>query len=1631
MALGLSSIEPLDMAYAHSHGHGLLRGELMRKKPFYEGGIFAMKFKRKIAGVLAAVMAFGSVMLVAPQIVEAVMLSGTPTLSVVPDEGSNTAVTVIQNLAPATALVFNVAPQHVIGSAGNGLHIATNVTIAAGTGMGAVQFVLTPDGLWTWPGTPITVTVNATYDFGGADIAVSIPVTIAPTPLSGGGAAPIEPPVLVAVPMTVVAGESAAFRIEPDASYDWTDMELYEDAPAWVSLSVQDLVGGRAGVLTVNAPESGTLPRDVTFGIVVTGPGGSTGRVEHTVTLTARPDGPTFTLSEDVINLGGGLVATGGHDFTGTSTNAGAGAIIQIRSRIGEGEWSSWAATTPARHGVTVVVSEDSANNYDITLTGTPAWGVTATVEYEVRIRENTAVVAWSPVRSFAINIQPAVSVEIPNPIIIPFGESIDPVNAVVTVFGDIQPANPAAFITMFGPTIPAAVVGLLNGITVGIGAVGDIEEVSSSGATSVWHVPITFSGAAADTPGVQRPSTFQLGGAGTGMATARTWSIMMQVTGSLADAEFEQIRRERPITWHPPQRVSSLIPDTNARWILYDRTLRLLGTYPTITGISPFILTAGHTGISNPLPQRPGGAHDVPWVTGIAPELVIPGFELNPSGGMLELTLTNWGGHPWRDAWEAGYAPHVTQLGGNAILRGQVPLNEDAMDLYGFTGGGLTGGVARHMGNIADLPFAEATGFYRHDGGTGVGVVWFYSGLFVGGLAETLVGGQHELPLAFRFDGTRLIIQYPPFAGMQHQAVLRLPLIALATRDTFTNVPELTIRGLQGTGGVDLPVRTLPYVADGAGVTISQAGGMRTGRNFVDLGNINFVSDAIGANAFVSRGQVVLELPLGYRWSHGSADRQIGLTGVATGGHVFIPSHMHSEDPAVSQPASRDGVSAPSIVVVTLPETISPALPATRHQFGISGLTILPAGTDGHVNFDYVDIMIQTGPNTVGSWTPVAVGTTPINAAFGWNGFPPGNFQGPAGTLRDNAREGNLRQAYRSPLSQELRVAQFMDFALEFTRHGAYNANQIPTIVGGWLPSADGRNERSVGRELLPGRPARRTDGNVASVRFRELVPNSGWTAHNLTFTLVDEFGNPHEHARIVNASFHPVVFGSVSGSANIQDGATPDQAASRMPERVWGNFYNRVGPGGQNWDQRIPTVREANTTPGARVNFSGDGKSVTVSGLRLSQQHWNSAMVGMEVDFGITADVNFEGPVYIKASNLGQAFNVGFGEIDVPPLHVANVRRGIYIETEQTVVQVGFQQLDVADIFIHEVEPGDFRSGTNIRVGLGEYGMGTVIGYSNVVFVPITTLRVNDHITIGGAARTVDRVIANLQPFHQAGTDVTVNIVQATRGAVPSYIHLHGLQVRTIRDVPFGTYELVIRGTSVLDNENFTLGVSPDRDMNVVRGAAGTTAVNTIIATLRPHEVNFRRYPLGPLMHEGYLQVATPGHGDIDFMFSVVEILGQESHYVAIDGIRSPMFNGAGEPITTLNRHDRLFVPLRFVTEAFGADLNFVPGVNPGDPATIEVTMAGRGGRTVRFEVGSQYYTVQGFAPMPMSVAPFIHGEFASTFIPVRYIGLAFGIDFGWDDPPGVAWIGGNGEHQRSFVWGVQGTQGTPGTN
>lgn len=92
----------------------------------------------------------------------------------------------------------------------------------------------------------------------------------------------------------------------------------------------------------------------------------------------------------------------------------------------------------------------------------------------------------------------------------------------------------------------------------------------------------------------------------------------------------------------------------------------------------------------------------------------------------------------------------------------------------------------------------------------------------------------------------------------------------------------------------------------------------------------------------------------------------------------------------------------------------------------------------------------------------------------------------------------------------------------------------------------------------------------------------------------------------------------------------------------------------------------------------------------------------------------------------------------------------------------------------------------------------------------------------------------------------------------------------------------------------------------------------------------------------------------------------------------------------VTPIIRDDRTLVPVRYVAESLGADVDW-----DNDTRSVVITL---GDKTVVMPVGSREYTINGVTHT-MDTAPVIEPGWDRTLVPIRFVAEALGMEVEWD--------------------------------
>ncbi len=122
--------------------------------------------------------------------------------------------------------------------------------------------------------------------------------------------------------------------------------------------------------------------------------------------------------------------------------------------------------------------------------------------------------------------------------------------------------------------------------------------------------------------------------------------------------------------------------------------------------------------------------------------------------------------------------------------------------------------------------------------------------------------------------------------------------------------------------------------------------------------------------------------------------------------------------------------------------------------------------------------------------------------------------------------------------------------------------------------------------------------------------------------------------------------------------------------------------------------------------------------------------------------------------------------------------------------------------------------------------------------------------------------------------------------------------------------------------------------------------------------------------------------------------------SDEIVINGKKATIAEGMG---SIVNHSDRIFVPVRFLLEYFGFNVNW-------EDETQTVLGRHENGESFMMQVGNKnlfYFDSNGNKKdlEPMDVEPFLNNSENRTYVPLRFLAEAMGYKVDWDDKTDTA--------------------------
>lgn len=344
-------------------------------------------------------------------------------------------------------------------------------------------------------------------------------------------------------------------------------------------------------------------------------------------------------------------------------------------------------------------------------------------------------------------------------------------------------------------------------------------------------------------------------------------------------------------------------------------------------------------------------------------------------------------------------------------------------------------------------------------------------------------------------------------------------------------------------------------------------------------------------------------------------------------------------------------------------------------------------------------------------------------------------------------------------------------------------------------------------------------------------------------------------------------------------------------------------------------------------------------------------------ELNLFFSVDADYVADIPVAVSGAGLAAGV------IEDVVVAKAIAPISIETTSTKLNMGYQVYNVADVTITEAQDGILLDGEEVIIGFDDAKYGNdELGFNDS----------DVEISVDGEVE-----VKNFDVYKGA---LTFDI-DGSSYTEPASITISGLTVGTTRSVPYGSYDLKVYGSAVVNN--YDEDAADEADYPVVDVDADEN-----IAYFDTTEA---------YSFADYLVILTEA-GTLD---GVVEVtIGEKT--IVVDG-ESVDMDVAAYIQTSSNS---TMVPLRFVSIALGVDKENVTSVDESskiswDAASKTATIfyaAGNGQKIIQFQAGSAYMTVDG-TQIPMEngvVAEIVDGR---MFVPFRALGTALGVTVSWD--------------------------------
>lgn len=352
------------------------------------------------------------------------------------------------------------------------------------------------------------------------------------------------------------------------------------------------------------------------------------------------------------------------------------------------------------------------------------------------------------------------------------------------------------------------------------------------------------------------------------------------------------------------------------------------------------------------------------------------------------------------------------------------------------------------------------------------------------------------------------------------------------------------------------------------------------------------------------------------------------------------------------------------------------------------------------------------------------------------------------------------------------------------------------------------------------------------------------------------------------------------------------------------------------------------------------------------------SNVLANFTMKLDLSVDPAFKGDIKLGVTGGGQS--------DTVETVIAKAVIPFEIKSQSTKLNIGYQDYNTADIVITEAKPGMFLEGKTAVLSLAApYGT-QELGFSEAKFE-----------VSGGELEVKEK---DFKVGENNGEKGTINFkINKASYKNPSTITIKNVKVGTTRSVPFGAYDLKLKGDAVINN--YKSDVKDDKSFDVT-----SKDVNLV------NQNDTSSYDF-----KNYVEVIT-ATGTLDKTVKVS--VGEKTVLVgdqAIDMDVAPYIQASS---------NSTMVPLRFVSVALGVDAGNVANPDASnkiawDANTKTTTIyygAGTGQKIIQFQAGSNIMTVDG-TRIPMEYGVKAEIKDGRMFVPFRALGQALGVNVSWD--------------------------------